>query len=1140
MRHIILSIAKGFVISFALVLFFAAQTTQAATFIVDDIGDAGDNVIDGTCDTGGGVCTLRAAIEEANAQAGADTIEFDIAGAGPHTITLGADLPALADAVGGTTIDGYTQTNATVNTTTEGLDTDLRIIIDGDDTADNIFSITTGGNLIRGINMQNSADNLVAITGANADGNKIQGNFLGTSVDGLTAAGSTGGSGVLIEDGAENNIIGVDGDGTDDVEERNLISANNEFGVEIDGTNTAADGNIVAGNLIGVDSTGNSGLGNGDDGVAVDETDDTRVGSDGNGTSDALERNVISGNDGVGVDIFDADSSIIAGNILGLGADGDTAILNEFEGVFLEATTNTRIGSDNADDNERNIISGNDTDGIGLAETDGTDIFHNVIGLNEAQDAVRANDGTGVLVDDCVNVTIGGVDEGGNVIGGNTDDGIEVFNGIAGPHNLTIQANLIGTDGNGTDFGNEGSGIDIADVETALIGADGDDNDDLFERNQIANNDGDGIEILNSTDIIIAANFIGTDEANFLANVNDGGPFLGNVGDGIFVFDSTDIIIGNNDDASAGEINEPNVIVGNGTNGVSIGQFFANTTGVRVSRNVIFANDDLAIDLGGDGVTNNDIGDGDAGPNNFLNSPVITTVTNTVVTGTIDTPNPDQTTIQVYKLIEANANGSDETGFGELTVFIDEATPNVAGEWTLNGAFDPDEGITAIAIDNNNNTSEAAKNDFPFVNNGGGGGGIRIPGSGFGGTIVDVNTHSLTNFFKEEAVVVDDKNILMTPNGVIVNNIEWNNNVDKIYVRFDSLTSVKQGITGALYTGKLLKPRFTTTPQNNLGETLNKNGEEITVFKAIELTAEHVNDLNFSKKFKLLFALPADVNKNEVTVYYFNNDTKKYEHIGGKVNADGLFEVELEHMSVYALATKAQSDSEAEIETEETTTEDQTAVEETSNEEETTSETPEEASLNDEEVIVELTEEEAAVAGTHFADIVNHWSKDYVITLYEKGAVNGYTKSKFAPDNFVTRAELVKIVLSTFNIEVAENVDLKPFTDVYVGDWYAPYIAKAKELDIVGGFSDGSFRPNDKITRAAAMKILLLAAEADLATSANTQISFTDVDLQSWYATYLKYMVANGIINGYSDNTFRPEANITRGELAKIAVMLSQ
>ena len=100
------------------------STAFAATFVVDSTGDGGDsNAGNGTCDDGGGNCTLRAAIEEANAWAGADVINFTVAGGGPHTIAPGSALPTITDQV---TIDGYTQTGASANTQAVGSDAVLK------------------------------------------------------------------------------------------------------------------------------------------------------------------------------------------------------------------------------------------------------------------------------------------------------------------------------------------------------------------------------------------------------------------------------------------------------------------------------------------------------------------------------------------------------------------------------------------------------------------------------------------------------------------------------------------------------------------------------------------------------------------------------------------------------------------------------------------------------------------------------------------------------------------------------------------------------------------------------------------------------------------------------------------------------
>jgi CSLREA domain-containing protein len=102
-----------------------------STFTVNSTGDAPDSdTADGICDDDTGNCTLRAAIEQANATPGTDTIAFNIPGSGPHTIQPASALPTITDPV---VIDGYTQPGATPNTNPVGLGINavLRVEIDG-------------------------------------------------------------------------------------------------------------------------------------------------------------------------------------------------------------------------------------------------------------------------------------------------------------------------------------------------------------------------------------------------------------------------------------------------------------------------------------------------------------------------------------------------------------------------------------------------------------------------------------------------------------------------------------------------------------------------------------------------------------------------------------------------------------------------------------------------------------------------------------------------------------------------------------------------------------------------------------------------------------------------------------------------
>jgi hypothetical protein len=193
-----------------------------------------------------------------------------------------------------------------------------------------------------------------------------------------------------------------------------------------------------------------------------------------------------------------------------------------------------------------------------------------------------------------------------------------------------------------------------------------------------------------STGNSISGNFIGTDRTG-TATVPNGG-------DGIEI-----------ENGASGNAVEANTIAHNGGNGVTV----YDGTGDTISRNSIFSNGGLGIDLGGDGVTLNDPGDTDAGPNNLQNFPVVTSANvvagQLVVQGTIDTPSPQTVVIELF----ANpvpVPGGDPSGYGEGKVFLGTAAPSTSGSFTVvlpavaSGTL-----ISATATDAAGDTSEFAK-----------------------------------------------------------------------------------------------------------------------------------------------------------------------------------------------------------------------------------------------------------------------------------------------------------------------------------------------------------------------------------------------------------------------------------------------
>lgn len=214
-----------------------------------------------------------------------------------------------------------------------------------------------------------------------------------------------------------------------------------------------------------------------------------------------------------------------------------------------------------------------------------------------------------------------------------------------------------------------------------------------------------------------------------------------------------------------------------------------------------------------------------------------------------------------------------------------------------------------------------------------------------------------------------------------------------------------------------------------------------------------------------------------------------------------------------------------------------------SSSEETTS-SAEESSTESTETTTGATEETAAETGL---DYTGHWAESYIQVLVDRGVVSGYADAPegytlyYAPDNNLTRAELAKIVVNLFEY-VATAVNEMPFVDVDVDQWYAPFVAKLKDLGVVEGYADGTYAPDQAITRAEAMKILLGGAGKDVENYVWESNPFRDVDTSAWYAPYVLYAYDHGYVGGYKDadgnltGDFGPGNDVTRGEMSKMAV----
>lgn len=659
---------------------------------VDSTLDAPDDSItngpgpDGTCDDGDGNCTLRAAIEEANSDPDTSTINFDIQGTPDftnnsqdgYTISPTSELPAITEQV---TIDGYSQPGAQANTAVapNPLNGRLLIEIDGVNVGNNLdgLVIRTDDSTIRGLAI-NGFDRVgVVLDGSDVS---IVGNYIGADPAGLTA-NPNGGAGVQGFEGSGDASSNVKIGGLN-AGDRNLISGNAGSAIT---PNQGHSNWTIQGNYIGTDVTGLTALPNNTvtpAGTLSLDNDNGHV----LGGPQLTAINVISGNGSMGIAPNNTDNTLIEGNYIGVGYDGVTPLGNSASGIsYSGGNTNLTIRNNIINYNFGGIYI-NDAQGVNI---EGNEIMHNGI--------------TGVMMEDSDNIVVGGnTEEKRNVISDNNTDNYPnmsnlSFSGFPGGSwpfgNLTIQGNYIGTDKDGQvnpSFDNIGAGVGITTaVENTLIGG-----IQSGEGNIIAGNNGPGVMVEE-------------------VYIPDAGPLT--------ISPENISILGNSIHSnSVGDVEG-----GLGQSGLGIDLF-------RVVLDGTFTPESVEQT----GPTPNDNGDTDTGPNNYINFPVLNSVSvaggEASINFNLDAA--DSPTDQ-YR-VEFFANDSaDPSGYGEGQTFLGSTTVsngnNQVATLTLpSGTNLTGKSISATttAIDNTTDSGFGGTSEFSAVVS------ASVAGDGSGGS----------------------------------------------------------------------------------------------------------------------------------------------------------------------------------------------------------------------------------------------------------------------------------------------------------------------------------------------------------------------------------------------------------------------
>ncbi len=381
-------------------------------------------------------------------------------------------------------------------------------------------------------------------------------------------------------------------------------------------------------------------------------------------------------------------------NTLNVGSDAVLTI--ELDGNSLN-TAGLTLGAGSSGSTIRglsivNFDGGANGNGI-LVLSNNNIIAGSYVGLRADGITALGNSSDGIQINGAMGNTIGGSSAADrNVISGSTaNDGVQIFNGAA---SNTVRNNYIGTDKTGTlDRGNFDDGIDL---DTNA------DNNQIIG-NLISGNNSDGIDIGDSaTDSgsnVIQGNLIGT-QAN-------GTSALANTGHGILVGNGA---TANNTTIGGNNVGEGNTIAFNGGDGV----YVVASTGVSIRGNSIHSNTGLGIDLGTNGVTANDLADGDSGANSLQNFPVLfiasSTGGNTTISGSLNS-----TASTTFRIELFSTPSGDSSGYGEGQTYL--GTTTVTTDTVGNAAFSVT--LAGVSVATGQSVSATATVDLGGGNYGG-------------------------------------------------------------------------------------------------------------------------------------------------------------------------------------------------------------------------------------------------------------------------------------------------------------------------------------------------------------------------------------------------------------------------------------
>ena len=153
-------------------------------------------------------------------------------------------------------------------------------------------------------------------------------------------------------------------------------------------------------------------------------------------------------------------------------------------------------------------------------------------------------------------------------------------------------------------------------------------------------------------------------------------------------------------------------------------------------------------------------------------------------------------------------------------------------------------------------------------------------------------------------------------------------------------------------------------------------------------------------------------------------------------------------------------------------------------------------------------------------------------TEYTKPYASGYDDGSFLPNNNITRGELAAMIARlSYGDDLPDGMYQASFPDVDSDAWFNKYIGYLEDKDVLSGYEDGTFRPMDTITRGEISAVIARAQRYDLISYNNI---FTDVTENDWAKDYIETLADKNIVSGYEDGTFGPYSPLTRAEAVAI------